>query len=355
MKSVTWRHFISCAAGLLITAFGTGAMAELVDFDTFPGPDGQPGTPDDIVVVPGTEITDQYEGFGVMIENALSATGFPGLYAIPQGNPGTTTDDIIPTSPPNAAAPLDIPGDLETSSTGFVRITIFPSADDFCLDLLDVEGSGIPGTGNTFVRVGLESGGSVTLPVPSGPSGSQQSVCYVAPVADPIATLFVSLNDGALGGESSAIDSLRFTRTPGRCWLTTGGHLKGALKGKSVHSFGGNVGPPPSGSWEHIDHSQGLNFHSFDAEIVRCFNDGNAGPGHPKAEDNVAQFRGTGRLNGEFGYDFVATVVDRGEPGKHDRYSIRVFQGGTDFIVVDDKRLSGGNVQIHPPNPSLNN
>lgn len=335
------------------------AAALDVNFDIYPGPDGIIGTPDDIPAAAGDEITDQYMSLGVIIENALSSTGEPGLYVIPQGGPGSSTQDIIPTTPPFAAGTLDIPGDLTTSSTGFVRFIIFPSAVDFSVDLLDVEGSGTPGTGNTFVQVTLTDGSIVNLPVPSGPTGNQVTVGYSAPEGSEIQEVFISLNNGVPGGESAAIDTFVFTPpdTPGGgCWLTSGGFLNAyANHGRNYrHSFGGNVGPPPSGAWEHVDHGNGLNFHSNDAHIVECFNDGGPGPANPKADDNVARFEGTGRLNNEDGYAFYAEVIDRGEPGKHDRYAITVYRisDGEVFIDISDK-LSGGNIQIHPPNPSL--
>jgi hypothetical protein len=341
--------------GLALSAsvFPLGAVQ--VDFDTFPGPDGEFGTADDIVVAPGTEITTQYMSAGVIIENAVASTGEPGLFAIPQGPVGSETNDIIPTTAPNAAAPLDIPGDLSTSSTGFIVFRFFPSASDFSMDFLDIEGSGTPGSGNTYVDVHLSDNSVVKLLVPSGGTGNQQNVAFAAPAGLEIIKLFVSLNDPVLGGESGAVDSLDFTRTGG-CWLTSGGFLNAfSSKGRRErHSFGGNVGPPPSGAWEHQDHGHRQNFHSNDAHITECFHDGGNGPGNPKADDNVARFEGTGRLNNVDGFAFEAEVIDRGEPGSDDHYKIKVWRisDGEVFINVSDT-LDGGNLQIHPPNPSL--
>jgi hypothetical protein len=334
-----------------------------INFDYFPGPDGLCGTGDDKAVPTGTEIIDQYNSCGVTIKNAVASTGEAGLFAIPQGPVGSETNDIIPTTPPHAAAPMDIPQDFSTSSTGFVEITFFPSALDFSLDFIDVESSGTPGSQNTYIDVFLAS--SLTTPatrlfVPSGPTGNQTTMSYVAPPGDTVARIFVSLNDPVLGGESAAIDTLNFT-PPAGCWLTSGGWLNAWTgKGKQTrYSFGGNVGPPPSGSWEHQDHVSGQNFHSNDAYIVECYNDGGAGPGNPKAKPNVALFAGTGRLkaaggNWEDGFCFEAQVIDRGEPGRHDEYAIEVTDcSGTTFIKHSSAKLSGGNIQIHPPNPSL--
>jgi hypothetical protein len=331
------------------------ALAVQVDFDVFPGPDGKFGTADDVAVAPGTEITTQYMSAGVIIENAVASTGEPGLFAVPQGAAGSETNDLVPTTPPNSAAPLDIPGDLTTSSTGYIVFRFFPAASDFSLDFIDIEGSGASGTQRTYVDVHLSDGTVPHLLVPSGPTGGSSTVSFAAPAGLEIIKIFVSLNNPVLGGESGAVDTLTFNRTGG-CWLTSGGFLNASISNrKARHSFGGNVGPPPSGAWEHQDHLAGLNFHSNDAHIVECFNDGQVGPGNPRADDNVARFAGTGRLNNEEGYAFEARVIDRGEPSRTgDRYGIRVWRVSDMTVMIDiDANLSGGNIQIHPPNPSL--
>ena len=333
------------------------AAAVDVNFDVFPGPDGVVGTGDDIVVNAGDEITDQYMGAGLIIENAVASTGEPGLFAIPQGPPGSETDDILPTTGQLAVAPMDIPDDLTTSSTGFINFRFFPSATGFALDFLDVEGSGTPGTGNTYIDITLSNGAVEHVPVPSGPNANQVTIGYTAPAGVEVINAWVSLNYPIMMGESGAVDSLAFARAEG-CWLTSGGWLAGTVNRgrKQRHSFGGNVGPPPSGAWEHQDHGQGLNFHSNDAHIVDCHHDGGDGPGKPRAANNVALFEGTGRLNNVDGYAFSAMVIDRGEPGKRDHYAIQVWEIGEpgDLEIDVDSRLSGGNIQIHPPNPSLN-
>lgn len=87
---------------------------------------------------------------------------------------------------------------------------------------------------------------------------------------------------------------------------------------------------------------------------MECYHDGGEGPGNPHAESNVALFVGTSRLNHEEGYAFEARVIDRGEPGRHDEYRITAYRmSDTQVFIEMDARLSGGNIQIHPPNPSL--
>lgn len=241
--------------GLVFALIGVPAGAVDINFDYFPAPDGVCGTGDDVAVTAGEEFTDQYMSCGVMIENTVSSTGDPGLYAVPEGGPGSTTTDIIPTTPQFSASPLDIPMDVSISSTGNITFTFFPSAADFSLDFLDVEGSGTPGTGNTYIDVFLTDDPAVAatrLLVPSGPNASHVDMSYAAPAGLEIVKILVSLNDGVVVVESSAVDSLVFNppEDGGGCWLTSGGWTNAFVsKGRhNRHSFGGNVGPPPSGS-----------------------------------------------------------------------------------------------------------
>ena len=87
---------------------------------------------------------------------------------------------------------------------------------------------------------------------------------------------------------------------------------------------------------------------------VECIRLRGSAAGAGKANVNVARFAGTGSVNNEDGYAFNAQVIDRGEGGKNDRYSITVWRISDGEVVIDiDRKLSGGNLQIHPPNASL--
>lgn len=150
------------------------------------------------------------------------------------------------------------------------------------------------------------------------------------------------------------------TPPPDACWITTGGFQNGGTpSGPKGVTFGGNVGPPPRGSWEVVDHDLGVNFHSNDVHIVSCEIVQKTGPGQPGGKKgfkiNKALFEGTGRLNGEDGYTFTGYVEDAGEPhGKkgndQDAFSIVVRDGDGIVVYQTTAVLDGGNVQIHPPN-----
>lgn len=157
-------------------------------------------------------------------------------------------------------------------------------------------------------------------------------------------------------------------QTPERsdCWITTGGfHNSGQSSGSKDYTFGGNVGPPPRGSWEVIDHNTGDNFHSNDVSITSCEVVTLSGPDQPGGKKgfkiNQASFEGTGRLNHVDGFPFTGFVQDAGEPhGKkgndQDFFSIVVRDPSTNSVVFEASAvLDGGNVQIHPPTGKFKN
>jgi hypothetical protein len=146
------------------------------------------------------------------------------------------------------------------------------------------------------------------------------------------------------------------------CWITGGGFLNldtGDTSGSKSFSFGGNVGPPPHGSWNVVDHDTGDKFHTNEVHIVSCEVIPGTGPGQPGGKKgfdlNKANFAGTGTLNGIGGCPFTGYVIDSGEPqGKkgndNDVLHIETTDASTcvgTFLV--DGELPGGNFQIHPP------
>lgn len=188
--------------------------------------------------------------------------------------------------------------------------------------------------------------------------------------ADSLSTQIFSRDDGVInpGGLPASLVWMTGglsveTPSAGDCWITTGGfHNAGVAAGSKDYTFGGNVGGPPRGSWEVVDHNTGDNFHSNDVEIVSCEVIQLTGPEQPGGKKgfkiNRANFAGIGRLNGVDGYPFTGYVNDAGEPqGKDindkDSFSITVLDPITSVVVFEaSATMDGGNVQIHPPNGS---
>ena len=151
------------------------------------------------------------------------------------------------------------------------------------------------------------------------------------------------------------------------CWVTTGGFFNsGVTAGTKQCTFGGNIGPPPSGAFEvnfHDGQYDGFKFHTNDIHVVRCENRNSTGPQQPGGkkglEVDTLLFECTGRFNNTTGFSCDGYLLDGGEPqGKkgndNDQIQLTVYDGGGGVVAECFGELDGGNVQIHPPNPSLN-
>jgi hypothetical protein len=75
-----------------------------------------------------------------------------------------------------------------------------------------------------------------------------------------------------------------------------------------------------------------MNIHSSSVLAVTCSADGTS-----------ASIFGTATIDGGGSYDFRIDVKDLGEPGKTDRYRIRLSNG----YDSGDQQLVSGNIQIH--------
>lgn len=165
----------------------------------------------------------------------------------------------------------------------------------------------------------------------------------------------------------------------GGCWITGGG----TLGCSQPDSFSGiawtNKKAEMVGQWSHISSEEGVIFQG-DVHYLVCKSFLTlSGPGVPTAYPNYVNFGGTGSLNGVDGYFFDVKVFDHGEPGIYlDRYEIDIYDAshvlvfhadGTrtkdecNQVCLDDVKvtsdlawvsdmgcISGGNIQIMPPN-----
>jgi hypothetical protein len=172
----------------------------------------------------------------------------------------------------------------------------------------------------------------------------------------------VSLMRILLNG-SGSVASVTVDQPPVRpCWVTTGGFFNaGVTSGAKQCTFGGNIGPPPSGAFEvnfHSGPNAGAKFHTNDIEALRCEDSGSTGPQQPGGkkglEVDTLFFDCTGRLNNVTGYTCEGYLLDGGEPqGKqgndNDHIQFIVKDGAGATVATCEGDLDGGNVQIHPP------
>lgn len=101
-------------------------------------------------------------------------------------------------------------------------------------------------------------------------------------------------------------------------------------------NFGLNARDPvdPSGHVNYVDHGTKLHVRSTDITAYVIVN------------PTTRRIQGTAVLKGGTVVTFTVIVVDNGEPGTSDTFSISLSNG-----YSASGTLVGGNVQIHPPSP----
>lgn len=180
----------------------------------------------------------------------------------------------------------------------------------------------------------------------------------------PISQEDVSLMRVFLNGSGAVTSVIINEEIPRPCWVTLGGFDKGTntdASGKKICTFGGNVGPPPSGAFEvnwHEGPLAGSQFHTNDIEAIECVDMGSTGPQQPGGkkglEVDTLFFECTGLFNHQSGFTCDGYFKDSGEPaGKknndRDEINITVRDAGGGIVAECIGDLEGGNVQIHPP------
>ena len=165
------------------------------------------------------------------------------------------------------------------------------------------------------------------------------------------------------------------------CWVTLGGFNKNTgtvadSAGKKICTYGGNVGPPPSGSFEVNWHETGIaaldgsRYHTNAIVVDHC-EDLTNGPGQPGGknkglvDDTLFFTCDDGKFNGDAGYTCRGFFQDNGEPqGKKgnlkDKICLEVRDAAGDFVascglgcdpedgLEGGSTAVGGNIQIHP-------
>ena len=162
---------------------------------------------------------------------------------------------------------------------------------------------------------------------------------------------------------SGALAAITFDapETQRACWATFGGFHSAFMgpEDQKVASFGGNVGPPPSGHLNIVKHETGQHLRIADVSVESCVRDenicaasGGNSPGQPGGKKgfdvNVLNFVGTGDLDG-VAVAVTGRLVDCGEPHGKKGNDPDVFEVLVNGSVFVSDVLGGGNVQLHPP------
>ncbi len=148
MTTLNEKSTLAVFAGLLIAlalSQPAGAQTVLVDFETFPGPDGSFGTPDDIPAPPCaggicSSLSNEFSSFGMTFSR-----GSLGTLALFPGAPAT--NHYITSSPPDATFTRQVTG-ISITSYSFWTATLY--ALDSTGAILDSDTLVHPSPGSSF-------------------------------------------------------------------------------------------------------------------------------------------------------------------------------------------------------------
>ena len=395
--NLTTRSAVAIACTIAIAVLGSRAQAGEIDFegldegqviDEVSNGEGANGLPSGEVDVFGFN-----PAFGLSTNAAIVFDSA----CLPGGDPDDCTGDDADLGTPNETCPGNGPGSGEggecpgpfQNDTPHGNVAIIAenltdgNNDDLVddpddadrrgqyieFDFDDLAGNSV--TVNSFTYVDNDEGEFGAQAEFFGPGTLNPSVIGLADVGDNgvntvnagiegVTRLRIVLN----GSGSVPLVVINEEIEERTCWVTTGGFNQGEVvntSGKKVCTFGGNVGPPPSGAFEvnwHRGPFADSKFHTNDIEVVTCEDRSETGPGQPGGKKGLVEdtllFECTGKFNKERGFTCEGFLLDGGEPaGKKgndpDEISFIVRNSSGTEVARCEGILSGGNVQIHPP------
>jgi hypothetical protein len=122
-----------------------------------------------------------------------------------------------------------------------------------------------------------------------------------------------------------------------RDFVTGGGWINGTSSG-AKGNFGVAGGIKNGAYWGHLTYNE----HGTNGPKVK----GTGVTAYEQVEDDadMRRIRGTAEVNGQSGFTYEVLVADRGEPGRSDRFELRL-SGGDGYSAQGS--LEGGNIQLH--------
>jgi Mg-chelatase subunit ChlD len=266
-------------------------------------------------------------GAGVTDANGQATFCYVGTHA---GNDTITATAVGGSNPSATAHKTWRPGEARTLDlTPAAATNVVGSQHCVTATVRDGFGNPVPGVPVSFTVSGSSSAsGTVT----TGPDGTAQ-FCYTGPALPGADLITATAQSGSHPSDTATKAWVVPTSTAG-CKVTGGGRITAANGDKAT--FGGNAnGTGPSGEEEYQDHGPAtdINVHSLTITAVTC-----------SADRTSASIFGTATINGGGSYNFRIDVRDLAEPGRTDRYRIRLSNG---YDSGDQQLLLGGNIQIH--------
>jgi hypothetical protein len=286
-------------------------------------------------------------------DTGLTVTNVPPTQTVPSGSTASFSETITvsPTAPLGSTLHCTVDFTINGASAGPdfvqtvtvevghgvpVKLVLGPKTSTNPVDaqhcvtatVTDAFGNPVPNVVVDFTVAGEDNlTGSATTN-----GGGQATFCYTVG-AFPGADVITATAESGTHPTDGATKTIVLPTNTSTCKVTGGGRILAADGDKAT--FGGNAkGAGPSGEEEYQDHGPAMDIdvHSTSVTVVSCSADGTS-----------ATIFGTATVNGAGAFAFRIDVTDLGEPGKNDRYRIRLSNG----YDSGDQQLVSGNIVIH--------
>ena len=150
------------------------------------------------------------------------------------------------------------------------------------------------------------------------------------------ATLLCGAADIVVSSAHADVDCANQPVCEGDDFVTGGGWINGTPSG-AHGNFGVAGGIKKGALWGHLNYID----HGWNAQGVRHVK-GTSVTSYEVIDATTRRIRGTAEVNNQGGYTYEVEVSDNGEPGRNDRFFIRLSNG-----YSAGGYLQGGNIQLH--------
>jgi len=213
-------------------------------------------------------------------------------------------------------------------------------------------------------RNGTIQAGSGEVLVASAPQTDPDAVLLPYLVAFGVTTQWADTNNNGIVdiGDDFTCDEVTPGPSAQEGRITGGGYITDTVNGYGKVTFGYELHCDPGivpnnlevnwgGTGRGSKADPGQNFHLETLVSAQCFDNPsiNQTP-PPSAPFDTYVGIGTGTLNGVSGYTAVWTLVDAGEPGTSDTFTIKIYNPSGGLVLDASGTLGGGNNQTHTEN-----
>ncbi len=164
----------------------------------------------------------------------------------------------------------------------------------------------------------------------------------------------ITLTRGTFNGDAYSKAAITITGDVVTSCALGGGNPPPSCRGKDFVTGGGWIKTTPSGAKGTFGVSGGTRHGAFRGHLT--YQDHRSGgpevkstsvTGYLVLDSTTRRISGNAQLNGRDGFTWQADVTDNGEPGRNDKFSLRVSGANGAFAYGASGNLAGGNIKLH--------